>query len=114
MEGPRVNGRDPSAKAPEGTDEELMRALAGGRQEALGALFARHAPLVFGIARQALDGAAAEDIVQDVFLSVWHGAASFDQARGAFRPWLLQIAHHRVLNELRRRSRKPLSASAAD
>src|SRR5271157_3575186 len=114
MEGPRMNVRDPSAKAPEETDEELVHALAGGRQEALGVLFARHAPLVFGIARQTLDGAAAEDIVQDVFLAVWHGAATFDPARGAFRPWLLQIAHHRVLNELRRRSRKPLSVTAAD
>jgi RNA polymerase sigma-70 factor (ECF subfamily) len=109
-----MNGRDPGAKGPEETDEELVRALAGGRQEALGALFARHAPLVFGIARQSLDGAAAEDIVQEVFLAVWHGAPTFEEARGAFRPWLLQIAHHRVLNELRRRSRKPISGSAAD
>jgi RNA polymerase sigma factor (sigma-70 family) len=109
-----MNGRDASAKAPEETDEELVRALAGGRQEALGVLFARHAPLVFGIARQTLDGAAAEDIVQEVFLAVWHGAATFEEARGAFRPWLLQIAHHRVLNELRRRSRKPISATAAE
>jgi RNA polymerase sigma-70 factor (ECF subfamily) len=109
-----MNGRDPSVKAPEETDEELMRALAGGRQEALGLLFARHAPLVFGIAQQTLDRAAAEDIVQEVFLAVWHGAATFDEARGAFRPWLLQITHRRVLNELRRRSRKPLSTNASD
>ncbi|HTF33613.1 MAG TPA: sigma-70 family RNA polymerase sigma factor [Myxococcota bacterium] len=109
-----MNGRDASAKPPEETDEQLVHALAGGRQEALGALFARHAPLVFAIARQTLDAAAAEDIVQDVFLAVWHGAATFDEGRGAFRPWLLQIAHHRVLNELRRRSRKPLSGTEAD
>ena len=109
-----MNGRDPSAKAPDETDEVLMRSLAGGRQDALGLLFARHAPLVFGIARQTLDRGAAEDIVQEVFLAVWHGAATFDEARGAFRPWLLQIAHHRVLNELRRRTRKPLSTNATD
>jgi RNA polymerase sigma-70 factor (ECF subfamily) len=105
-----MNGQDARAKAAEETDEELVHALAEGHQEALGVLFARHAPIVFAIARQSLDGAAAEDIVQDVFLAVWHGAATFDPVRGAFRPWLLQIAHHRVLNELRRRSRKPISA----
>jgi RNA polymerase sigma-70 factor (ECF subfamily) len=109
-----MNGRDASEKASDETDEELVRALAGGRQESLGALYARHAPLVFGIARQTLDGAAAEDIVQDVFLAVWQGAATFDAARGAFRPWLLQIAHNRVLNELRRRSRKPLPGTGTD
>ena len=109
-----MNGRDGSAKASEETDDELVLALADGRQDALGVLFARHAPLVFSIARQTLDGAAAEDIVQDVFLAVWRGASTFDARRGAFRPWLLQIVHHRVLNELRRRSRKPISDSAAD
>jgi len=107
-----MNGRDAADKAPEETDEELVHTLAGGQQEALSTLYARHAPLVFGIARHTLDAAAAEDIVQDVFLAVWHGAATFDAVRGPFRPWLLQIAHHRVLNELRRRSRKPLPGAA--
>jgi len=107
-----MSGRDAADKAPQETDEELVHTLAGGQQEALSALYARHAPLVFGIARQTLDAAAAEDIVQDVFLAVWHGAATFDAVRGPFRPWLLQIAHHRVLNELRRRSRKPLPGAA--
>lgn len=53
--------------------------------------------------------------MQDVFLSVWRRAQTFDPARGAFRPWLLQIAHYRILNELRARSRRPrLDPDAAD
>jgi RNA polymerase sigma factor (sigma-70 family) len=40
-------------------------------------------------------------------MSVWRKADTFDPKRGGFRPWVLQIAHFRILNELRRRSRRP-------
>ena len=97
------------------SDEELMRQVAARQQEAVAPLYGRYASLVFHLAAHTLDSAAAEDIVQDVFLSVWHKASTFDPQRGAFRPWLLQIAHYRILNELRRRRRRPpLIANAAD
>ncbi len=89
------------------TDAESMLRLAAGSQEALQPLFQRHAPLVHHLASQSLGADAAEDIVQDVFLTVWRKAASFDPGRGSFRSWLLQITHFRILNELRRRSRRP-------
>src|SRR5512143_29556 len=89
------------------TDEQLMRDLAAGQEEAIGALCARYGPLVFGLAAQAVDRGTAEELVQDVFLAVWRGASSFDPAKGPVRPWLLQIAHYRIANELRRRSRRP-------
>jgi RNA polymerase sigma-70 factor (ECF subfamily) len=89
------------------SDEMLIAELASGRQDAIGALYSRYAPTVLGMAAQALGRAAAEEIVQDVFLAVWKGAHSFDPNRGAVRPWLLQIAHYRIANELRRRRRRP-------
>lgn len=89
------------------SDEELMSRLAAGSQEALGPLHGRYAPLVFHLAAQSLGRAGAEEIVQDVFLAVWRKAETFDPARGTFRPWVLRIAHLRVLNELRRRGRRP-------
>ena len=89
------------------SDEELMGRLAEGRRDALGLLHGRYAALVFAIAARSLDRAAAEEIVQDVFVAVWRKARVFDPARGAFRPWVLRIAHLRVLNELRRRGRRP-------
>lgn len=92
---------------PDTTDEELLRDLVGGREDALGSIYARYAPRVFGMAAQAVDRATAEEIVQDVFVAVWRGAASFDPEKGPVRSWLLQIAHYRIANELRRRSRRP-------
>src|SRR5215472_2210732 len=75
------------------SDEELMLHLAAGEQEALAPLHSRYAPLIFNLAAQSLDRAAAEEIVQDVFLAIWRKAETYDPARGALRPWLLRIAH---------------------
>jgi len=89
------------------SDEELMSDLASGKQDAIGLLYARYAPTVLGMAAQALGSPTAEDIVQEVFLAVWKNAPTFDPKRGTVRPWLLQIAHYRIANELRRRRRRP-------
>jgi len=104
------SGLDSSSSRVEASDEELMADLAAGRQEAAGPLYSRYAPIVFGIARQSVDRATAEEIVQDVFVAVWKGARSFDAARGTVRGWLLQIAHFRIANELRRRRRRPAAS----
>jgi len=88
-------------------NEELMRQVADGSTEALGLLHGRFARLIFGLAVQSLDRAAAEDLVQEVFLAVWRNARRFDPERGTVRAWVLQITHFRLLNELRRRSRQP-------
>jgi RNA polymerase sigma-70 factor, ECF subfamily len=96
------------------SDEALMSALASGQQDAIGLLYARYAPTIHGMAAQALGRPTAEDIVQDVFLAVWKNAPTYDPKRGTLRPWLLQIAHYRIANELRRRSRRPLIQADLD
>lgn len=96
------------------TDEELLREMARGEPDAVGLFYERHAAAVFGMAAQAFDAATAEEIVQDVFLAAWRGAASFDPERGSARPWLFAIARHRIANELRRRSRRPADGPAGD
>lgn len=89
------------------SDEELMKQVAAGDAEALQQLHGRYASLVYHLGAQSLGPASAEDLVQDVFVQVWRKASTFDVHRGTLRPWLLQIAHFRILNELRRRSRRP-------
>jgi RNA polymerase sigma-70 factor (ECF subfamily) len=96
-----------STVGPDASDEDLMRGLAAGQQDALGPLYSRYGPLVFSLAAQSLGRPAAEEIVQEVFLAVWRKADTFDPARGTFRAWVLQNAHFRIINELRSRGRRP-------
>ena len=104
----RTNGnRRMALTSQDPRDDEVMRRVAAGSADALGVLHRRFARLIFAIAVRSLDRAAAEDLVQDVFLAVWRNADRFDPERGTVRAWILQIAHFRLLNELRRRSRQP-------
>src|SRR5512141_345231 len=98
------NGTEVGPKASTGdtrSDEELVAEVVTRNEEALKPLHSRYAPLIFHLASQTLDTTAAEEIVQDVFLAVWRKADTYDPERGPVRPWLLRIAHLRIVNELR-------------
>jgi RNA polymerase sigma-70 factor (ECF subfamily) len=95
-------------------DEELVRRLAEGRYEALDALHERYTPSLTRLAARQLGRAAAQDIVQDVFVSVWRHAHSFDPRRGTFRAWVVQITRRRIMNELRRRRFRPQADTDPD
>jgi DNA-directed RNA polymerase specialized sigma24 family protein len=88
---------------PRETDEALVARLGQGDEAALRVLHQRYAALVFTVASRFVDAAAAEEAVQDVFVTLWKKHETFDATRGTFRGWLVQIARRRALNELRRR-----------
>jgi len=88
-------------------DAELMLEFVAGRQEAIEPLYRRHSSSIFRLAARSLGPEAADDIVQEVFWTVCQRANTFDPRRGAFRNWVLKVAHFRIVNELRRRSRRP-------
>lgn len=88
-------------------DEEdvlLLGRVLLGDEEALLALYRRHAPYVHALARRILrDGEEAKTVVQDTFLRIWRKAERFDPSLGTPRTWILTIAHRLALNALRRR-----------
>jgi RNA polymerase sigma factor (sigma-70 family) len=103
-----------SAADAEPSDEALMAQLALGNQEAVVPLLVRFGPRVLSLAAAKVDRAAAEEILQDVFLSAWRGASSFDATRGTVLDWLLGITRNRISNELRRRGRRPDMSAQGD
>jgi RNA polymerase sigma-70 factor (ECF subfamily) len=85
-------------------DEVLVRRVASGDERALSALYDRYAGLVYGRGMRYLgDRGTAEELVQDVFTSVWKNAAGFDPARASFATWVYRITRNRATDLIRRR-----------
>lgn len=89
------------------SDEALLRAMQQRDMRALEVLYDRHSRLAYGLAcRIVTDPSVAEDVVQEAFLNVWRQAPTYDLQRGAVRPWLMSIVHHRSVDWLRSRAGK--------
>ena len=82
-----------------------MSALAERDLSALATLYDRYGRLGYALAYRILgESEAAEDVVQDAFISAWRGAGSYRRERGNPRGWLLSIVHHRAVDVLRRKT----------
>ena len=55
----------------------------------------------------------AEDILQDVFVTVWKSRHSFDPARGKLTTWLHRITVNQCISRYRRNQTTPLSLEKA-
>ena len=89
---------------------ELLQRIRQGDEDALVALHARYAGLVYSVALRVLnDSMAAEEVTQDAFMRLWHRAETFDPARGAFVPWLLTITRRLAIDTQRKHRRDPLN-----
>ena len=88
-------------------DKRLLERIVERDLDALGALYDRYSNGVYALAMQVLrDSGAAEEVAQDVFHNVWRRASSYHPDRGKVTSWLFSIAHHRTIDELRRRRRE--------
>jgi len=84
-------------------DEDLMQLVRRGEADAFQAVYERHSSAAFSLAyRMCGTRAAAEDVVQEAFLSLWRSGARYDRARGSVRTWTLGIVHNRAIDSLRR------------
>jgi len=85
----------------------LMLAVRDSRdREAFAALFDHFAPRLKGfIMRAGIGSGQAEEVVQEVMLTVWRKAAQFDPARAQVSAWLYQIARNRQIDLIRKERR---------
>jgi RNA polymerase sigma-70 factor (ECF subfamily) len=92
-----------------------MARVADGDVPAFEEIYERYAGQAFGLANRMMrHPAAAEDVTQEAFLSVWRNAARFESSRGSVSSWLLQIVHHRGIDALRRRARRQREVGLED
>ncbi len=85
----------------------LLAAIAGHQdRESFKQLFAHFAPRVKAFARRSgADAQVAEDLAQDVMLTVWRRAGQYDRDKAAASTWIFTIARNRRIDMLRRESR---------
>jgi RNA polymerase sigma-70 factor (ECF subfamily) len=92
------------ADAAADTFAPLMARIAAGDRQALRQLYAATAPKLFGVCQRILsDREDAEDVLQEVYLTVWRRADRYDPGRAGVLAWLSTIARNRAIDRLRAR-----------
>jgi RNA polymerase sigma factor (sigma-70 family) len=84
-------------------DDQLVELVAQRDADALEALYERYGRPAYSLARRILtEETLAQDVVQEVFLSLWRDARRFDAGRGTVATYLLSMTHHRAVDVVRR------------
>ena len=99
---------DPTRSGPdaEGAEQEFVRRIQAGDVTAFDVLFQQHWGKVFQQATRLVGNAAeAEEVVQDVFLTVYEKLHTF-RGEAAFTTWLFRLTANAALSRLRRRKRR--------
>lgn len=96
----RQAGRDVRPSQWERTTRDRLIA---GEEGALNEIYDQFSSFVYGLALRVIgDARAAEDVSQDVFVTVWERPGAFDPDRGSLRTWLGTLAHRRAVDHVRR------------
>lgn len=83
-------------------DAGLIAGLQQRDPNALAEIYDRYGQIVYSVFfRITHDEAAAQDLVQELFLRVWNRARAFDASKGSLGTWILSIARHMAIDHMR-------------
>jgi RNA polymerase sigma-70 factor (ECF subfamily) len=86
----------------------LLSKAADGDEGAFRIFYDRTSAKLFGIIlRILIERGEAEDILQEVYVTVWRKAAEFDASRASPVTWVATIARNRAIDRLRARGSRP-------
>ncbi len=91
-----------AGKAERLADEELMPLIGEKDPDAFEVFYDRHGGVAYSLAYRVVgERGAAEDVVQEAFISIWRSGARYDPTRGSVRSWMLGIVRNRAIDVLR-------------
>jgi RNA polymerase sigma factor (sigma-70 family) len=93
--------------------DDVLSSARAGAEWAWTRIYDELAPKLVGYLR-AHGAADPEDLAAEVFLQVVRGLPGFSGGQAEFRAWTFTIAHRRLVDDLRRRRRRPVEAAPAD
>jgi RNA polymerase sigma-70 factor (ECF subfamily) len=102
-------------RAQNDADAALLREISQGDRDALARLYDRFSRPLYAVALRILhDATEAEDVVHDVFISIWQKASTFEAARCSALGWAIALTRNRSIDRIRTRRRRGelLEASA--
>lgn len=83
-------------------DAETISLLKQGNQSALAALYDKYGAALYGtVLRMVQSEEKAEEVIQESFLKIWKNASSFDETKGKFFTWALNIARNTAIDYIR-------------
>jgi len=93
--------------SPPGDDEQLLLQVAEGSRAAFATLYERLSTPLYSLALKILaNEAEAQDLLQEVFLSVWNKAATYRVERGSAFAWIVAQVRNRAIDRIRSRRRR--------
>jgi len=93
----------------------LLSRVAMGDQGAFADFYELTSSHLYGVAVRILkDAAAAEEILQEAYVNVWHHAGSYEVAKSQPMTWLTSIVRNRCLDQLRRREVDTVTLTSDD
>ena len=97
------------------TQEKLLQMIADKDDQAFSRMYDMYAKSLFAVISNLIrDREEAEDVLQDVFVKIWRNIDSYNESKGRFYTWILNISRNAAIDRLRSKgfnnSRKNLSA----
>ena len=94
---------------------DLLARTSLSDQKAFAELYRLTSSQLYAIALRILrDPAAAEEVLQEAYVSIWHHAGSYSAAKSQAQTWLTSIVRNRCLDQLRRREVDTVTLSRDD
>ncbi|MBI1223696.1 MAG: sigma-70 family RNA polymerase sigma factor [Bacteroidetes bacterium] len=83
-------------------EPELITALKEGDKSALGTVYDRYGAALYGVVLRIVQSPeAAEEVVQDVFVKIFRNIQSYDESKGKFYTWAINIARNTAIDATR-------------
>ncbi len=97
------------------TQIELIGLIKERSSEGFNLLYKNYSDALYGVInRIVLNTASAEDLLQDTFVKIWKNIDSYDECKGTFFTWMLNIARHTSIDHLRTKQFKNQKVTGSD
>lgn len=84
-------------------EQRLLLEITQGSRSAFKQLYEQTSPLLYAVALKIVKKQdMAEEVLQEVYLTIWHAASQYNIERGSVRTWLSTITRNRCIDRLRR------------